>query len=546
VRRALLALVLLGSSGAAAASLISPIVEADLGGGYFNVKQGKSSSGLVGNVFLVPAYQLTDRFNLMPAYSFEGFMFDRAVEEAVFFESRQVHTGMLGYREKIAGVLEGRIYLEAAYAFNRETRDEKTGHGLYDYRDIGGRGVISLSREMGGRPAPVDFIMRIYKRKYPNYMSLMALNSGQISGEDAEVVRAVNGRESRPKDYLGMETGLAGIEWWSGRTRSRIGYTVALRLFDDQYLRTDQGELSDALRLDHMHRLAMDNACVLGRSLVAGADIEGLYNGSNGSVYMADQVSVRYLPRFYQFMSGGLNPWIQLNMPAGTRYWGIRLGVGALYRRYTDRPAQDAAGVNLDNKQADLEYMAVLRGWYPLNSWLSATLGCSFKAASSNDKNEQFVRYNYDMVTATGGINVSFDAFRRHEASRAAGSVASKSADAAEVQSRAGLKAGKPAVPRAVRAAVPVEAEKPYDPVATAIELQDLYRKGKIDAALEQAQVLILEDPDNWRAWQLIGACQVKKNNITGAIKAFDLALKINPDNASLRSYVETLRTAKP
>lgn len=506
----LLAVFLAGRAEAA----LMPLAQAELGGGYAGVNGGRTASGLLGSAFVMPSYEIGGAFAFLPAYSFDGFVYDRAVEEATFFESRQVHTAMVGFRETLGGGTEARLFLEGAYAFTRETRDESVGAGLYDYRDLGARGSIEFPGSSSGVTGPVTLNVRAYDRVYPHYTSLAVLNLGTLAERDPEAAVAIGGREKKPKDHVGAEVGVVTDRRWTGAV-TRLGYAVAMRYFGDRYLRTSQGEFADALRFDNSHQLKAETA--FGGW---GFDAEAVFNASNASVFRAEQTHNPYIPHFYQYVSAGLGPWIRWRpgFIAGGKF-GMRLGLGILGRWYTNRPAQGITGTHLDTRQRDTEASAGLKFWYPLNGWANAVAGIDARQARSNMRYERFLKYNYEVVMASVGVAVSWQP-------RAAG-VAPVRAPMARADSAS---------------QVPPVADTAYDAEGTAKALQELYVSGKVDAVLDQVRAVVDADPGNWRAWQLLGACLYNKGDKAGALAAFDKSLAINPANEKLRGFADSLK----
>jgi len=74
----------------------------DLRGGYTRIRHGQGTSGAVGSVFVLPAIQFTGQRSLLPIYTFNGFLYDRLVEESALFQVRQVHAGSLGFKQGLS------------------------------------------------------------------------------------------------------------------------------------------------------------------------------------------------------------------------------------------------------------------------------------------------------------------------------------------------------------------------------------------------------------------------------------------------------------
>jgi len=61
------------------------------------------------------------------------------------------------------------------------------------------------------------------------------------------------------------------------------------------------------------------------------------------------------------------------------------------------------------------------------------------------------------------------------------------------------------------------------------------------DTALEKAERIVKDNPDDWEGWRLLGNCRFSKGDKRGAIKSYKRALKLNPDAPQLRAWLEVL-----
>jgi len=69
------------------------------------------------------------------------------------------------------------------------------------------------------------------------------------------------------------------------------------------------------------------------------------------------------------------------------------------------------------------------------------------------------------------------------------------------------------------------------------------YTAQKYDEAINLAGECIKGQPNHWQAWQLIGNSQYAKGNKVDAVKAYDRALEINPDNPQLRTWNDQVKS---
>ncbi|MEK7475575.1 MAG: hypothetical protein AAB152_08065 [Candidatus Coatesbacteria bacterium] len=396
-----------GDAGAAEKGFV-PVLQADLRGAVAAVRHGKTTGGAVGSVLVLPAYRLASGDTILPIYIFDGSLYDKVVEEAIFYQMKQVHALSLGYKHRFGAALSGKVAAEGAYAFTRESRNENFRKGLYNYRDVGGRAVVSLDRRDGDRPAPLSVSLRGYDRRYPNYASLAARGQALLEKTNPAAVTAIAGREKKPKDYQGAELSLDAVQWLGEKIRAQASYDVGARRYRDRYPRTDQGLISDRKRFDQMHRLSAGVAAGFG-DFVIGLDAGGLLNLSNDSIYDPAQVLHAFLPHYFQFWSVSVSPSILWALPVARALKPrVRLSVGGLVRGYPYRFRQDSGGAYLDGKQRDQEMSVDLRGWYPFVKWLSATAGMSVRVDRSNNKFEQFLKNNYELFVVNAGVTITY------------------------------------------------------------------------------------------------------------------------------------------
>jgi hypothetical protein len=296
---------------------------------------------------------------------------------------------------------DARLSFDAAYALTKETRGETLGKGLYDHMDLGGRGSVAWNLEQFGHKASASLALRGYSRKYPNFRSL--------ASENLTLPASVSGTERHPKDFVGIEPALAGVWWWTPSVQTRAGYAASSRSYSDRYLRTTQGAISPTKRADRLHRLETETTVMGLGDVTVGAELSGMVNLSNASVYDANQPVHAYIPHFYQFTSVSVGPWGMWVIPVERELKPrVRLGASLMMRQFTDRLVQDASGMYQDEMQRDTEWGADLRGWDPIRSWIGATAGIGGKLVRSNNRFQRFIRYNYEVLNLSAGVTFSY------------------------------------------------------------------------------------------------------------------------------------------
>jgi tetratricopeptide (TPR) repeat protein len=78
----------------------------------------------------------------------------------------------------------------------------------------------------------------------------------------------------------------------------------------------------------------------------------------------------------------------------------------------------------------------------------------------------------------------------------------------------------------------------------------DIYREGltlygerRYAEAAAKAEAVVAADPNYWEGWQLLGNCRFSMNDRAGALAAYGKSLELNPDNPSLKAFVDQLKS---
>jgi len=404
----------LAAAGARAdGSRFIPVFDMDLRGGFDKLNRGPFSGAAIGTVLALPAYKVSASGILLPIYAFDGSVNDKNVEVAetggVLFVQHQVHAGSLGYKQGLGDAVDAKVSFDSAYALNRETPSETVGKGLYDYYDLGGRAVLTWKRSDADGPAPLTGSLKVYERTYPNFMSLAQKNKATLEQTDPAAAAAIGDKEQHPKDYLGVEAGVNQLVQLLGG-RVQAGYTAAVKMYGDSYLRSDQGLLlgSDK-RQDLLHRVVLGWSGGLPGGWSYGAQLDARFNQSNNTYYEVNQKLHPFTPHFNQFGSAQLGPWSEWALGGGSGpHPRIRITELSMIRWYTDRFKQDGQGMYVSGKQLEFEHILSVQAWFPLARRLGASVGVDGGIDRANNHFEQFIRYNYETLVMSAGLTLSF------------------------------------------------------------------------------------------------------------------------------------------
>jgi Flp pilus assembly protein TadD len=70
---------------------------------------------------------------------------------------------------------------------------------------------------------------------------------------------------------------------------------------------------------------------------------------------------------------------------------------------------------------------------------------------------------------------------------------------------------------------------------------EQLYRAGDYDGAWRRSAAALQVNPRHWQSWQMIGNCQYAKGDKAGAITSYGYSLQLNPDNPSLKAWLDQI-----
>ena len=276
------------------------------------------------------------------------------------------------------------------------TKDEEWGKGLYDYQDLGG--FLNWNRKWNtGLPLATTLGYRYTDRQYFNFTSL----DGSGLREKDSLIHKI---------YADLDIAWPTDEWVFNTTLSIASSGMAfkeLRIQDESGLLVKEDGSPTDLRKDQVTTVKLTaplRACRHHWYL----SLESESRDSNISLF--DSQSFTYIANFNDYVEGSLTIGYGYEIPAWwvfkAPYIGLQLT--GLNRMYSSRPAQDATGNFIDQKQSDNQSQFNV----DLNSAISEHWGIFFNSNSSryrsNNSNEGSSLYEYQFITTSLGLQFSY------------------------------------------------------------------------------------------------------------------------------------------
>lgn len=354
-----------------------------------------------------PSVRLNDTQFLIPLYSgvFKRMRQYVAQEEGGrLYNTWQLHNASVALRTKHSEEWVSKFTGIATWNLLKETQDEEFGKGLYDYRDFGFSFDLRQSLPITeSQQHGYAWGFQYFRRTYPNYKSLISL-------------AVTTPPETDEKDFDGIkfswgfdEISKKGLSW-------DIKPSLLLKFFTDKKLIRDDGTLdTNAKRRDYVLANDLDfDVPILGSDRwVLSADSNLTYNHSNldyydsrGTLILNDDV---FTKNYYTYFSVLTYPYITYYHLIGKeKKFALRGGYSFLYRHYPGRKARDAGGAYKNSKQRDKEHAVHVSASYPLTKQLSWVTYFDYSWVRSNQKYEQYYRYNYNVYQVQSGISIEF------------------------------------------------------------------------------------------------------------------------------------------
>lgn len=381
-------------------------LEGDLLGGYSKIQGREGLFAASGRWLASPVVRLWDRFHWINLYTGS---YDRSsqvvAQEEGGRQSEETLTHGLNsaFRWEFAEGWAVRPLVFADWVYVKETDDEDLGDGLYDYRDLGGG--LELTRTLAKTETSrleARTGGRIFEREYENYLSLVSLFDPNGSPEVHE------------KDFTGYKWNIAlqsdRKEGWSAGAE----YILLYKDFTDKRTINSNGIRStDETREDFVHYLMLNASHPLPAGFRLRLDVQLSHNDSNLDFYdtrnTAGLGDDTFVPGYFDYLSVTAGPSIGYRRQIGEeRFFEASVGYAYTNLSYSDRKAQDAAGVYGTDEEEDEKHVFSARTSVPLTRHLAWISSVSYTIADSNQKFENFYLYNYESWTALSGLSFRY------------------------------------------------------------------------------------------------------------------------------------------
>jgi hypothetical protein len=376
-------------------------------GTYTEIKNGERDRGVDASGFYSPIVALNPTLVLIPLYDFHYNAYPQYLpqdEGNAFYNTYLVNNLHVALRKEFQPGWFLKFTGLGTWNLMKETPDDKWTKGLYDYYDVGGN--IELRRivrpdEMTEQSSSLAF--QYYRRTYPNFQTLVSSTT-------------VTPPEVNEKDYDGLrltarfETNVPGVSRWYAEPY------VEDKLYIDKHLVNEDGTLSpDKMRVDLEAGLNVGAVYVPQKLSRFSFSVDGNYSFNNSnmdyydsrnSISLSDDV---FTPDYYNYNSFDLQPSLEYAHPFGEgKAIRLRVGYSALYRLYASRKALSIAGDYTDHEQRDWEqsYFAAVN--IPFTKTFSWITNYSYTHVTSNQKFEDYYRYNYDSYQIKSGVSLDF------------------------------------------------------------------------------------------------------------------------------------------
>ncbi len=381
------------------------VLEGEALGGYSKTSGRNGIFATVDNWLFSPTVRLSDNLHWINIYNGS---YDRETqvisqeEGGAPANTTQEHnlTSSLKYDVNDSWSLRPLFFVD--WVFVNETKDEKFGKGLYDYRDIGG-GIESqwITLKTKDRQDDVRLGFRYLNREYPNYLSLLSLYDPNGSAETHE--KDLNGykfnlsHDTRVKQ--GWSWGAEGIFFYKDYTDKKTINFNGIRTNDNRQDFVEYLNIYASRPLNEEWTFRLNSQFAINESNL------DFYDTHNTPTFADDN----FIKNYYDYFSFLAQPVLTYTKNIEKDKDLLVTASYAFYAvHYPGRKIQDISGNYLTPDEQDYTHTFTAKASYPLTKNISWVLSGTYTLSDSNQKFESFYLYNYELWTAVTGISFKF------------------------------------------------------------------------------------------------------------------------------------------
>lgn len=359
---------------------------------------------------------------LAPVYRFNRSTYFILMYDGHYYRKRDFYSDEIGPKERrqfmghtVQPTIrkdfgKGRLYSLSPSVFytatyNKDIDSAQWQDGLYNYRDLGASLQFDR-RALLGKEGSLSLTAQYYKRRYPNYASLLSLTGLDL--RDPVTGQSAINTEKNEKDYHGILF-KANYTWmrpigFSWETQ----YALLYKDLDDKKVVGSDGVLTSEGEEAYLQTMDVNLWYTLdiGGGLKLGVDLRGGFNRSNQNYYdgmqtltLADDV---FLHAYYDYNLYRIRPNISYRLAT----YPLTLSLSYSYQKtlYRERKAQNPDGTYKDNNQRDWEYTFTFGLQYDFNRNWSVLGQYEHITADSNNEDERVYRYDYTINNFSVGV----------------------------------------------------------------------------------------------------------------------------------------------
>lgn len=291
--------------------------------------------------------------------------------------------------------------------FSKQTADEKTGLGLYDYIDQGFYLENTNAFMSGGAENSLTAGVKYLDRRFRNYTTLLS---------QSVAVTTTPNNYTKEKDSLIYSAYISdevtfGKSGWLAYINFNYDYIPYL----EQKLIAQNGSLETGRRVDKTGRLSLTVPFYGANNTGVEFQYDFVKNLSNqnyfdslGTTDMSDDV---FTKGFYNFVENTIKFSVTYELP-----WKLFSSYSPMANisfsldmvGYETRKAKDSAGAYTADLQKDNNYTIGLDIKQNITEWWNWFFDLNYTRYNSNMKYEAFGLYNYAFITVSLGSGVSF------------------------------------------------------------------------------------------------------------------------------------------